>query len=200
MEQVKKFFLVGCLFMAAFLYSQEIFQDEGGGVDNNYILRPFDMIRFTMFQEPDMTQEVRLDADGTVLLPLIGKQKIGGMTVEGSQRFLAELYNKDYFVNPQINILVVEVSPRRVQVLGQVNNQGPIEIPIDRNLNLVDAISGAGGPTRLANTRKVTVKREVENGRTLTFELDMQQMMTDADAEPFILEDGDTIFIPERTF
>ena len=200
MEQVRKLFLVGGLFMAAFLYSQDSSQGEGGGTDSNYILRPFDMIRFTMFQEPDMTQEVRLDADGTVLLPLIGKQKIGGMTVEGCQRFLAELYNKDYFVNPQINLLVLEVSSRRVQVLGQVNEQGPIEIPIERNLNLVDAISGAGGPTRLANTRKVTVKREVENGKTLTFELDMQQMMTDADAEPFILKDGDTVFIPERTF
>lgn len=200
MEQVRKLFLVGGLFMTAFLYSQPSPESDSGGVDSNYVLRPFDMIRFTMFQEPDMTQEVRLDADGTVLLPLIGKQKVGGMTVEGSQHFLAELYNKDYFVDPQINILVTEVSPRRVQVLGQVNNQGPIDIPIDRDLNLVDAISAAGGPTRLANTRNIIVKRKMPDGATRTFELNLQQMMTEADVEPFILENGDTIFIGERTF
>lgn len=200
MKKFSHVLIVLLLLVASPLFGQETQSAEGSGVDSNYVLRPFDLIRFTMYQEEDMLQELRLDADGTVLLPLIGKQKIGGMTVEGAQTFLAELYNKDYFVNPQINLLVLEVSPRNVQVLGQVNMQGPVEIPIDRRLTLVDAIAQAGGATRLANTRKVTVKRELPDGRTVTFELDYQKMMTDADEEPFVLQDGDTIFLSERTF
>ncbi len=200
MKKLNYVLIVFFLLATQGLYSQGRDTSGGGGVDSNYVLRPFDLIRFTMYQEEDMLQELRLDADGTVLLPLVGKQEIGGMTVEGAQIYLAELYNRDYFVNPQINVLVLQVSPRNVQVLGQVNTQGPVEIPIDRPLTLVDAIAQAGGATRLANTRNVTVKRELPDGRTVTFELDYQKMMTNADEAAFILLDGDTVFLSERTF
>jgi len=206
MEYPKKLFLAGGLLMTVLLHFSSYGQtadspeNESGRVDANYVLRPFDTIDFSMFQEPDMQQSLRLDADGTVILPLIGKQKIGGMTVEQAQRFLADLYDKDYFVNPQISLLVTSFSPRTVQVLGQVNKQGPVVIPFDRELTLVDAISSAGGPTRLANLRRVALKRKRPDGTTTTFTLDVQEIMTEVDVESFPLQDGDTIFIPERTF
>lgn len=204
MSALKKFILAGGFLWIACLSA---FAQSGASVPAgdatlglNYVLRPFDLVRFSVFKEPDMEQTFRLDADGSVLLPLVGKQTIGGMTVEAAQSFLSELYDRDFLVNPQINLLVVEHSPRQVQVLGQVNKQGPIVLPIDRELSLIDAISHAGGPTRLANLRRITLKRRETGARTVTFSLDAQDMMTNADAERFLLQDGDTIFIPERTF
>lgn len=148
-----------------------------------------------------MEQELRVDKDGTAIFPLIGKVKIGGMTIGEARKFLYDLYNRDYFVNPQINLLVLEFAPRQVQVLGQVNTPGPITIPVDRQLSLVEAIALAGGQTRLANLRKVTVRRPAEEEESPeTFELDVQQMITDQESVEFILKHGDIIFIPERTF
>lgn len=165
----------------------------------NYILRPYDLLAFTVFQEPELNTQIRVEADGTAVLPLVNKVALGGMTLLEAQRFLVEAYDRDFLVNPQITLQILEYSPRKVQVMGQVNTPGPVMIPIDRELNLIEALALANGLTRLANTRKVVVRRVAEDGTTKTFDLDAQQMMTDDRSQDFILIDGDIIFVPERT-
>ncbi len=195
-------FLAAFLASATYAQSQSAAANPAGAprtISKNYILRPSDVLSFQVFQEPDMNQQVRLDADGAVIFPLIGRVNLGGMTIEEAQRYLTEVYDRDYLVNPQISLLVVEFAPRLVQVLGQVNSPGPVPIPPDRDLTVVEAISASNGQTRLANLRKVVVRRNTEDRETVTFELDVQQMMTDEDSQDFILIEDDTIFVPERT-
>ncbi len=175
-------------------------QDSSQNLFQNYELRPFDALAFQVFQEPDLSQQIRIDSDGTANFPLVGKVRIGGMTVEEATTYLFERYNADYLVNPQISLLVTEYAPREVQVLGQVNQPGPVVIPVDRELSLVEAIAAASGATRLANLRDVSVRRVLEDGRNVTFDIDVQEMITKEKGETFILQHKDIIFIPERTF
>jgi polysaccharide export outer membrane protein len=169
-------------------------------VSGNYVLRPSDRLAFTVFQEPDMAQEVQIQADGSISLPLIGKIKVGGMTLSDARDAIYELYNRDYLVNPQISLRVIEFSPRWVKVLGQVNDPGNIPIPPDRDMTLLEAIGGAKGFTRIANMRTVKLKRTNEDGETITLTIDAEEILNDEDVRDIPVYDGDSIFVEERRF
>jgi polysaccharide export outer membrane protein len=110
----------------------------------DYVLQPYDLIKVVVFQEPDLEREVRLSPDTTVTLPLIQTVDLKGKTVREAQAIIRELYDRDYLVNPQINITVEDYAKVSVNVLGSVNQPGSVVIPPDQGLNLLDAIAHAG--------------------------------------------------------
>ena len=77
-----------------------------------------------VFQEPDMDSRARVEADGNVILPLLGRVKLGGLTVIEAQEYVQALYNADYLVEPQVTLLVLEFRERNIQVMGQVLRPG----------------------------------------------------------------------------
>ena len=84
--------------------------DFGIVVGENYILKPSDVIQVTVYQEPDLDKTVRIEADGSVTLPLISKIKVADLTISESQELITRLYNRDYLVDPQISVLVASFS------------------------------------------------------------------------------------------
>lgn len=167
-------------------------------VGENYILKPSDIITVSVYQEPDLLKEVRVEGDGTVALALVGKVKIAGMTVAEAQALITELYNRDYIVNPQVSVLVTSFSPKVVHILGQVGSPGIVQIPPDRDLSLVEAIAAVRGVTRLGNPKAIVIKRIQEDGRAIQMEVNFNRIVTDPDSRDIILQEGDTIWVPER--
>jgi polysaccharide export outer membrane protein len=166
---------------------------------SEYILQPRDLIKVEVFQELDMERQVRLTQDSTVTLPLIGTVSLQGKTIQQAQDLIRQLYDRDYLVNPQINVIVLEYAKHDVKVLGQVDKAGAIEIPSDKPLKLLDAIALAGGFTRLADRKHVTLTRTNGEGKPTTTEInadDIIQSRNSSDA--WTLKEGDVIFVPER--
>ena len=163
-------------------------------VGKNYILKPSDVLEVNVYQEPDLQKQVRVEADGTVALALIGKVRVAGMTVAESQSLVTDLYNRDYLVDPQISVLVVSFAPKFVHVLGMVGMPGKIMIEPDQNLSLIDAIAQCRGVTRLGNPKKVRIKR---TDGTKPFDVNYDEIRR-GDASDIFLREGDTITVPER--
>ena len=66
-----------------------------------YVLGPNDVLQLKVYQEEDLdAPRLRIALDGTVTLPLLGKLKLGGKTVEEAQTFVFEELVRDYLVNP----------------------------------------------------------------------------------------------------
>ena len=172
--------------------------DFGIVVDENYILKPSDVIQVSIFLEPDLEKSVRIEADGTVTLPLIKKVKIADLTVSDAQELITQLYNRDYLVDPQISVLVVSFSPKLVRILGSVNRPGVVEMPPDREMTLTEAIANVNGISRLGNPKSITIKRVDESGKTLQFDVNFNRILMNANAKDMILKEGDTIWVPER--
>ena len=164
-----------------------------------YRLAPNDMIEVKVYQEDDLTTKVRLAKDGTVTFPLLGTVGLGGKSVDECAAHIRELLGKDYLVNPQVTITVVEYAKRRFTVLGQVQKPGSFEIPNEESVTLLQAIAMAGGYTRLANTSRVIVTR-VKDGKKATYNLDVKSATNDTDTKPFEIQPDDTITIVERVF
>lgn len=167
-------------------------------VGSNYVLKPSDVIEIDVYQEQDLNKTVRIEGDGTVSLALVGKIKVAGMTVAESKSLVTNLYNRDYLVDPQISVLVVSFSPKVIRILGSVNRPGVVEIPPDRDMMLTEAMAMVNGITRLGNPKSLKIKRVDENGRSRQMEVNFTKIVTDPDVKDIILQEGDTIWVPER--
>jgi len=168
-------------------------------LDSVRTLSPNDGILVTVYQEDDLTTKTIIDKNGMVMLPLLGQVKISGLTVGQATERIQQLYNKDYLVNPQVNLIVERFAERRFAVLGQVQKPGNFDFPTNESVNLLEAIAIAGGYTRLGAPSKVDVRR-VEDGSPKIFHFDAGEMAKDARKKPFEILPDDIITVGERTF
>ncbi len=163
------------------------------------VLSPNDGILVTVYQEDDLTTKTIIDKNGMVMLPLLGQVKISGLTVGQATARIQQLYDKDYLVHPQVNLIVESLAGRRFAVLGQVQKPGNFDFPTNEPVNLLEAIAMAGGYTRLGAPSKVDVRR-IENGSPKIYHFDAGKMAKDAKNKPFEILPDDIITVGERTF
>lgn len=164
----------------------------------DYILQPSDLLKIQVFQEDDLQREARISQEYAITLPLIGRVNLRGKSLREAEVMIRDLYDKDYLVNPQVSIAVIEYSKKSVNVLGSVTNPGSVIFPPEQNMNLLDAISKAGGFTRLADRRKITLTRTSEEGKTEKFIINADDIIQGNSKETWILLKDDVIFVSER--
>ena len=165
--------------------------------DPERVLSPNDEILMTVYQEDELATKTIVDKNGMVMLPLLGQVKISGLTVGQATTRIQQLYDKDYLVNPQVNLIVEHFAGRRFAVLGQVQKPGNIDFPQNESVNLLEAIAMAGGYTRLGAPSKVDVRR-IENGSPKLYHFDAGEMAKDAKKKPFEILPDDIITVGER--
>lgn len=167
---------------------------------SNYVLQPSDLLQIRIFQEPDLDREVRVSQDHTLTLPLIGQITVRGKTLRQLEMEIRELYDRDYLVNPQVNVSVEQYATRTVNMLGQFNQPGPVVFPPEEPLRLIDAISRAGGFSRLANPASLTIQRKNPDGTTITIPVNGDKLLRGEIEDPMYLLRDDVINVRERIF
>jgi polysaccharide export outer membrane protein len=214
MRHLPSLLVFNFLFCIAVLFGQDGGAGGAGGADSsqsssrgagigmvvgsNYVLKVSDVIEIDVYQEGDLNKSVRIEGDGTVALALVGKVKLAGMTVAEAKALITQLYNRDYLVDPQISLLVVSFSPKVLHILGSVGSPGVVEIPPDRDLTLTEALSMVGGVTRMGNPKAIKIKRVDQDGRSRQMEVNFSKIVQDPDVKDLVLNEGDTIWVPER--
>lgn len=173
---------------------------EAGIAD--YVLQPQDVLKVQVFQEEEINrlgEAVRISKECTISLPLIGTLDIKGKTALQVREMVRERYDRDYLVDPQVQVFVFEYAKRFVTVVGQVVTPGPVQFPQEQGLTLVDAIGKAGGGTRLANLKKVVLKRTNPDGTPDVKTINVDELMKTESRDEYPLQPGDVITVPERS-
>lgn len=183
---------------ATLLRGQEPAERAVAAVAKDYILQPSDLIRVIVFQEEDLTREVRITQEHTITLPLIGTISMKDRTVRQAEEMIRQMYDRDYLVNPQITLTVLEYSQQTVQVLGSVNQAGAVVFPPEQKMGLIEAITRAGGFTRLADRRRVRLTRIEDDGEVKNVIINADDLLQGNSNEAWLLRKGDVIFVPER--
>ena len=165
----------------------------------DYVLVANDIVFVKVYQEDDLDAKVRISKDGSIVLPLLGSVTVGGLTREAASRHIRDLLGVKYLVNPQVSLDITEYAKRRFTVLGQVQRPGSFEMPGDESVNLLQAISMAGGYTRLGAGNRVTLQRG-QGADKKVFKLDADSMAKDKDVKTFEIQADDTITIGEKIF
>jgi polysaccharide export outer membrane protein len=150
-----------------------------------------DMVRVTVFRNPDLTTDARVSERGTIVFPMIGEIPVAGLTPsQAGARIADRLRAGKYVVNPEVNVSIAQVNSRQVSVLGNVNKPG--RYPLDAlNVKLTDLISTAGG---IAPTGSDSITIVSQTG-TKT-DVDLAAMFRAGDLSKNLeLSPGDTVYV-----
>jgi len=162
--------------------------------DSTYTLRPNDTIRLAVYEEPDLSGQVKILKTGQASFPLIGSVEIGGLTVAAASGKIRDLYAKDYLVDPKLTLTVDEYATEFISVIGAVKVPGQIPMPVSGNLDIASAMATAGGLSESADPNNIQLVRA--SGATSTFSLGSVEGPTGR----IRLSSGDRIIVNQSSF
>lgn len=160
----------------------------------DFLLGAGDVVRITVFQNPDLATETRVSESGTVTFPLVGSVPVGGLTIPAAEQKIAERLRQGGFVlQPQVNILVLQVRGSQVAVLGQVNRPG--RFPLETfNVKVTDVLATAGGIT--AGGADSIVLVGTREGKPMRREIDVPALFLDGRLDDDVaVAGGDIIYV-----
>lgn len=161
---------------------------------SEYVLGAGDLIKVTVFQNPDLTVETRVSETGAITFPLIGSVQVGGLgTGAAEQKIATQLRDGKFVLQPQVNVLVTQVRGSQVAVLGHVTRPGryPLEVA---NMRMSDALALAGGVTPTGADTVVLIG--VRKGASFRKEIDLPALFTPGKTEDdIVVAAGDIIYV-----
>ena len=190
-------FLVAALSCFQILSAQPAIDDGAPVASANYTLKAQDVISFRVIGELETETEAQISQDGTISFPYLEQPvKIAGLSLQEARQKLYDLYVRDIYVNPQIQINILDYAPAYITVLGMVGRSGQVELPPEEDLTLLAAIARAGGWTQLSKKKEVELTRTLPNGKKEKFVIDARAI----GPEEWVLQEGDLINVPEIGF
>lgn len=185
--------------VANFLVVSFSFAQSGGA-----LLGVGDIVKITVYGQPDMTTVTRISERNSINFPLIGDVSIGGVTADEAESAIArELSRRGFVKNAQVNLFVeqsFQALNDTVTILGEVARPGNYPIQgsaVEGVQSVIDLIAAAGGTSENAGANVVLV-RGGNAGRT-RLEIDLYEILVGGTTNPssYLLEGGDVIYVPE---
>jgi polysaccharide export outer membrane protein len=155
-----------------------------------------DLVEVRVFQEPDLSGIYRVSPEGALDYPLCGRVPVGGTTVSQTTDALTQCLAKGFLKRPQVTVLVREYNSKKVFVFGEV--QKPGTFPYEGDMSIIQAVTLAGGFTKLAARNNTNVTRIV-NGQEQKIRVPVEDIGVGRERN-FLLQPGDIVFVPESFF
>lgn len=135
----------------------------------------------------------KVEFDGKVKLPLLGRVNIAGMTIRQAEAFLEQKYAK-YYKGP---FVLLSVANKRVIVFPGNGGDAKV-VPLDNdNTTLLEGLALAGGISQNGKARKIKLIRgDIKNPQVYNIDL---STLKGAEAANFILQPNDIIYVEPRT-
>jgi len=134
--------------------------DVGGAV--RYEVQPSDVLQVSVWREPELTQQVIVRPDGAFSFPLVGEVNAVGKTVEELRKEIVQALTR-IIPDVVVTVAVVEIKGNKVYVIGQVNKPG--EFIMNPSVDVMQALSMAGGMTPFAQVGDIVVLRRTPTGK-----------------------------------
>lgn len=155
-----------------------------------------DVFEVRVVGEADLSGSYRVASDGSISFPFCGRLAVGDQTAtEVSEKLTACLAN-GYLKNPQVTVFLKEHNSKKVFVFGEVNKPGTF--PFEDRMNVVQAITLAGGFTKQAARNSVLVTRSV-NGKEERIKVAVDDIGTGKQGN-LLLQPGDIVYVSESFF
>ena len=158
-----------------------------------YVIGPGDLLSVSVWKEEGLQKEVLVKPDGYITFPLVGDIKAGGISTKALTKLLVDKLNA-FIPNPNVTVSVIKSMSNRVYVIGQVLKPG--QFVTSQYMDVLQALTMAGGLTPYADSDNIKILRRNENGREI-FEFDYDEVISGDGMEMnIILKAGDTIVVP----
>lgn len=157
----------------------------------DYKIAPLDKLRVDVYQVEQLSGEYKVDLMGRIAMPLVGSVDAVNLTVDEFQSSLIEVLSKDYLVNPDVTVGVLEATGSSVTIEGAVRRPGIY--PSFGSMTLLKAMALGGGLTDTANEKRVFVFRQIDGQRMLAG-FDLKTIRRGEEPDPEIFR-GDIIVV-----
>jgi polysaccharide export outer membrane protein len=162
-------------------------------VDPSYIVQPGDTLTVTVWKEQDLQGDILVRPDGGLTFPLAGEVQAAGHTVEDIRKTLQSRLTK-YIPDPVVTVLVKKTDGSRIFVVGKVNRPG--DFPLIRPMDVMQALSLAGGATPYADVNGIKVlRRDGTRQEEFPFRYDDVRRGKNL-SQNILLHSGDTVIVP----
>jgi polysaccharide export outer membrane protein len=138
----------------ALAYSQSNESASVRAVSGPYSLRANDQLHIQVYNEPTITGDYVVDGQGTISVPIAGRVKAAGLTVEQLEHRVTGQLNHGILKDARVNIQVTNYAPFYIR--GEVKKPG--EYPYKPGLTVGDAVALAGGYTYRADESHAYVR------------------------------------------
>jgi polysaccharide export outer membrane protein len=128
---------------------------------SRYLIGPQDLLKITVLDEPELTNNYRVDSDGFITFPYVGRVPAGGMNPGDLQDRIKNMLSPAYIKNPQVRVEIDQYKSQSVMVSGEVRQPG--KIPMTGAMTVLEALAAAGSPTSAASS-ELTIARPRKPG------------------------------------
>ncbi len=160
-----------------------------------YVVGVQDVLQISVWKNEELSVVVPVRSDGKISVPLVDDVQAEGLqAMEIKEVLTREL--SEFITAPVVTVIVLEMNSRYVNVIGAVPRSG--QIPLVKDLRVLEAIATMGGFALFANTGDVRIVRRQSDGSEIEFRFDYDAYIKGrAPGTNIVLRSGDTIIVPE---
>jgi polysaccharide export outer membrane protein len=191
-----------CLAAAAVVATTSAAAQETAVVqnDNSYRINGGDLLHISVYGEQNLDKDVPVQPDGGIAFPLVGNLNARGMTLKELQGKIAtNLRESQYFPNitdNEVTVSMVKATGNSVSVVGQV--KAPGTFAYDTQLDVMQALSLAGGLTPFASKSKIKILRRDQAGTQTAILFDYSEVEDGEQLDKnILLRGGDVVVVPQ---
>lgn len=163
-----------------------------------YKIEPGDDLSVVMPFNPELNYEAVVDPKGGLTMPLVGTIQAGGLTVDEAGRDINRALALKGITDDAYTSVSIRTYAGRIYVGGQVKKPGAV--PMQSDMDVLQAITAAGGLMDTARTGEVVVIRRSPDGRPMLRSVNLTALIRRADPQQSVaLQPSDTIFVPETS-
>lgn len=162
---------------------------------SGYLVGVEDVLQISVWKNEELSVVVPVRSDGKISVPLVDDVQAEGLqAMEIKEVLTREL--SEFITAPDVTVVVLEMNSKYVNVIGAVPRSG--QIPLVKDLRVLEAIATMGGFALFANTGDVRIVRRQPDGGEVEFQFDYDAYIKGrAPGTNIVLRSGDTIIVPE---
>lgn len=143
-------------------------------------LGPGDEISVSVLEDPNINADVRLSDDGQILLKVLGKVDVSGLSAQGIEARIKSLLEANYLTKATVSVQVKELASKPISVVGAVVRPG--RVTATGNITLIQAITQAGG-LATNHGRDLYVLRSGENGISEQLAISIDELLVNGNPD-----------------
>jgi polysaccharide export outer membrane protein len=162
--------------------------------DPTYRLGPEDAIEISVWKDETLKATTLVRPDGGISFPLVGDLQVAGKTAAEVRDEIARRLTR-FVPDPEVTVSVVRVASYRIYVIGRVNKPG--DIAVGRPIDVLQALSLAGGLTPFAVEDEIRIIRRGVDGQQVAIPFDYTRLRKGGDlSQNITLRGGDVLLVP----
>jgi polysaccharide export outer membrane protein len=177
---------------------------------DNYQIKPGDVLRIEVLEDPSINRTVLVTPDGRISLPLAGTVAASGRNVDQIKKDVSDKLAPNFAASPTVFVSINSVAAAApsvggtsavstvdVYVLGEVARPG--KISVSPGTNILQLLAEIGGFSDFAATKRIQLRRMDKSGKEAVHSINYDSILQgQSSIGTTTLRTGDVIIVPQR--